>query len=281
LQSPFVAGTVAGVELQEGILFPNENYRRTLEKMVDYFRVFPGVFAVVLTGSLVRGKAVEGSCIDLCVFLHKEDYERLASGVKARAKAYSRMGGEVCYYTSEVEGGVEFGDVRVDMQFTDGKFQRGHMSFDIVRDEFETTIGNLLVHCMPFFQKGNRYQHLGARYLPFYDDAIRKERLDGTSEEFNYKAWKAHWLASRGEYFSALETLLETERIFLQHLFIKERKYPIDYAKWLKEQCETILCMPELYRKLTGVVEGIKLSKRGIIKKTSMLERMMQQYGVH
>lgn len=249
--------------------------------MVGYFELFPEVFAIALTGSLARGKAVIGSCIDLCFFLDKEGYEALPSGLKARTKAYSRMGGEVCYYDGKVEGGIEFGDIRVDIEFTDGKFQTGHMSFDIVRDEFETTIGNHLVYCLPLFQRGVKYQRLRSKYLPFYSDALRKERLTGTQSEFSYKTWKTRWLASRGEYLAALETLLEAQRIFLQHLFIKERKYPIDYVKWLKEQCETILSMPELYAKLADVVEGIKLNKRGIAEKAAVLEQIMQHYGVH
>ena len=252
-----------------------------LQKTIKYFEGLPGVFAIVLTGSLARGRAVEGSCIDLSVFIEKKRFERLAAGLRARVKAYSRLGGEVCYFHGEIEGGVEFGDVRVDVNFTDGKFRRGHMSFDVVRDELETTIGNLLVYCVPLFEKGDRYQLLRSRYLPFYNDALRKERLDGTNEEFSYKSWKTRWLASRGEYFAALETLLETHGIFLQHLFVKERKYPIDYVKWLKEQCETILGMPELYPKLTAVVEGIKLNEKGIINKAAMLEQLMQQYGTH
>jgi hypothetical protein len=265
--------------LNRGILFPNENYRDVLRKMVDFFEVLPGVFAVVLTGSLARGKAVEGSCIDLCVFVNKGEYEKFASGLDARARAYSRMGGGVCYYADDIEGGIEFGEIRVDLNFADGKFRSGRMPYDMVRDEFETTIGNLLVYCVPLFQTGNKFQLLRSKYLPFYGDALRQDRLDGTNSEFHYKTWKTRWLASRGEYFSAFETLLETERIFIQHVFIKERKYPIDYAKWLKEQCATILAMPELYPKLAHVVDGIKLNKNEIMKKTALLEQLMQQYG--
>lgn len=246
--------------------------------MVRYFEVFPGVFAIVLVGSLARGKAIKGSCIDIGVFLEKEQFDRLASGLRTRAKAYSRLGGEICYYRGQVEGGIMFGDVRVDLDFTRGEFCPGHEPFDMARDEFETTIGNLLVYCMLLFQKGNKYQRLRSKYLPFYSDALRQERLDGTNSEFNYKTWKTRWLADRGEYLAAFETLLEAQRIFLQHLFIKERKYPIDYVKWLKEQCETILGMPELYPKLADIIEGIKLNKAGITKKIAMLEQMMQQH---
>src|SRR3989337_2290207 len=93
--------------LNKNVLFPDAHYRPVLEKMVKYLMMLEGVFAIVLTGSLARGRAVKGSCIDFCVFLEEKQLKKLASEVKARAKVYKRMGGEVCYYHGEIEGGVE------------------------------------------------------------------------------------------------------------------------------------------------------------------------------
>lgn len=267
--------------MQAKIRYPTQNYRIALNKMVKYYQAYPRVFAIVLIGSLARGKATLGSCIDLAIFLHAEEFKKLAYRFNDRAKAYSRLGGKICFYSGDVEGGVQFDDIRVDLVFTDGRFRKGRNPFDMVNDEFETTIGNLLVYGVPLFTKGSKYQHLESKYLPFYNEDLRQKRLDGTSSEFNFKVWKTRWLASRGEYIAAFDTLLETTRIFLQHLFIKQRKYPIDYCKWLKEQCESILAMPELYRKLVALIEDTKLSEKGIEKKAAMLERLMQQYGAH
>jgi len=249
--------------------------------MVKYYETYPCVCAVVLIGSLARGKAALGSCIDLAVFLHDEGFKKLASRLTNRANAYSRLGGEICFYSGDLEGGVQFDNVRVDLVFTDGRFRKGRNPFDMVNDEFETTIGNLLVYGVPLFTKGSKYQHLRSKYLPFYTEDLRQERLDGTRSEFNYKVWKTRWLASRGEYIAAFDTLLQTTRIFLQHLFIKQRKYPIDYCKWLKEQCESILATSELYPKLAAIIQDTKLTKTGIDKKAAMLERLMQQYCAH
>jgi hypothetical protein len=57
-------------------------------------------------------------------------------------------------------------------------------------------------------------------------------------------------------------------------LFIKKRKYPIDYVKWIKDQCSQILQMPDLYRELVSVVDGIELTKKGLTKKADILERL-------
>lgn len=267
--------------MQAKIHYPTQSYSIVLNKMVKYYETYPRVFAIVLIGSLARGKAASGSCIDLATFLHDEEFKKLASRRTKRANAYSRLGGKICFYSGDVEGGVQFDNIRVDLVFTDGRFRKGRNPFDIVNDEFETTIGNLLVYGVPLFTKGSKYQRLKSKYLPFYSEDLRQKRLDGTKSEFNYKVWKTRWLALRGEYIAAFDTLIETTRIFLQHLFIKQRKYPIDYCKWLKEQCESVLAMPELYPKLAAMIGDTKLSKMGIEKKAAMLERLMQQYGAH
>jgi predicted nucleotidyltransferase len=260
--------------------FPHQNYKTTLTKFVNYFKEYPGVYAIVLTGSLARGKAVKGSCIDLFVFLPTKHLKFFASTINSRIEAYSRLGGQIAYYEGEVEGGIEFGDVRVDVGFTDGSFKHKHKnSFDITRDNFETTVGNLLVYSIPLYQKGKRFQWLRRKYLPFYDNALRKIRLKGTAEEFGYKIWKSKWLAERGEYFAALDALLEAQRVFLQHLFIEERKYPIDYVKWLHEQFSEILSMPQLYQELSQTVNKIELTKKGISEKSDLLEKLFVRYA--
>lgn len=260
--------------------YPSQRYKDVLLKVVDYFRSYPGVYAIVLTGSLARGKAVEGSCIDLHVFLGKREFDSLAVTIKSRAEAYSRVGGQICFYQGELEGGILFGDVRVDVGFTYGNFSVSREnSFDMTRDEFETTIGNLFAYCILLHEKGDRYRQLRRKYLPFYDDRLRKVRLEGTREEFNFKIWKTRWLAGRGEFIASLTTLLEAQRIFLQHVFIKEATYPIDYVKWIKEQCSNILRMPGLYRELVSIVDGVTLSRAGISRKVAVLEKLFEKYG--
>jgi predicted nucleotidyltransferase len=259
--------------------FPNQDYSRILERTCEYFRRYPGTNAIVLTGSLARGKAVEGSCIDLAVFLGKEAFASLGSTVNRRAKAYARLGGKICYHSGNVEGGISFGNIRVDLIFTDGRLDPQQQdSYDVTRDEFETTVGNLFVYSVPIYVKGRAYQRLREGYLPFYDDTLRKIRLQATATEFRHKTWKARWLAERREYTAALYSLLEAQRIFIQHLFIRERKYPIDYVKWLREQCEGILRMPSLYRELMSTLEGIELTRDGVAERVALMEALFDKY---
>lgn len=224
---------------------------------------------------------MKGSCIDLFIFLGEREFRHLASRIKRRIKAYSRLGGRICYFSGQVEGGIIFeGDIRVDVSFTDGNFYPQHVnSYDVTRDEFETTIGNLFTYARVLYERGANYERLRRKYLPFYGQKLREARLRATAEEFRYKIWKTQWLARRDEYLAALDTLLEARRILLQHLFIKRRKYPIDYSKWIKEQCDQILEMPQLYRELRSTIEGVELTRNGILKKSIVLRDLFNKYA--
>jgi hypothetical protein len=259
--------------------YPHEGYKRVLSKISGYYKDYPGVYAIVLLGSLARNKAVDGSCIDLCIFLKRAQFDALPATLGSRETAYSRLGGSICYYNDNIEGGIMFKNVRVDVCFTDGQFNPSTKnSFDIVRDAFETTIGNLFVYATTLYQSGTKYQQLKAQYLPFYDDTLRKVRLTGTTREFRYKLWKTRWLAQRAQFFAALEALLEANRIFLQHLFIRRRTYPIDYTKWLKEQLSQILKVPALYRELAALINGIELTIEAFEARSLSLERLFARY---
>jgi hypothetical protein len=129
------------------------------------------------------------------------------------------------------------------------------------------------------YERGPSYERLRRKYLPFYGQRLREARLRATAEEFRYKIWKAQWLARRDEFHAALDTLLEARRILLQHLFIKMRKYPIDYTKWIKEQCDQILGMPQLYRELRSTIEGVELTRNGILRKSIALRNISKKYA--
>jgi len=270
-----------GAALFPNLSYPNQNYKKVLAKMVNYFRAYDGVYAIVLTGSMARAKAVEGSCIDLCIFLDSKQFNALSSerALHSRIKTYSQLKGEICYYEGKVEGGVIIEGIRVDIGFTNAQFNpKSQNSFDITRDEFETTIGNLFTYSVVLYEKDEQYQQQKKKYLPFYNNKLRNVRLEGTREEFNYKIWKTRWLAERDEYLASLGALLEAQRILLQHVFIKAKKYPIDYTKWVKEQCFQILHIPDLYQDIMSTINGLELTKEGLNEKANTLEQLILRY---
>ena len=92
----------------QDLKYPHEGYQKILKGLVEYFRGYPGVYAIALTGSLAPGRAVRGSCIDLYIFLRRKQFDALTSTVEKRAKAYSHLKGHVCWHANGVEGGIEF-----------------------------------------------------------------------------------------------------------------------------------------------------------------------------
>jgi len=146
-------------------------------------------------------------------------------------------------------------------------------------DGFELEIGNDFVYCLPLYERDDTYKSLARKYLPYYGDDIRKERLEATRKEFEDRIKKAKWLAERGLLFNALSTLQFSSKIFLQHLFIKRRVYPIKYDKWVKYQIVDILHEPELYKKLVEIHTIPKLTNKFLMAKADLLHNLMQKYG--
>jgi hypothetical protein len=62
-------------------------------------------------------------------------------------------------------------------------------------------------------------------------------------------------------------------------LFIKRRKYPIDYTKWLKDQLSEILTLPGLYQELAALINGFELTVEAFKERSLSLEKLFAQYG--
>ena len=65
----------------------------------------------------------------------------------------------------------------VDLEFSDGHFGPTPRGWTSGPDEFELVIGNYLVYSVPLHQKNDYFDELKARWLPYYDENLRRERL--------------------------------------------------------------------------------------------------------
>jgi len=82
----------------------------------------------------------------------------------------------------------------------------------------------------------------------------------------------------RGLYFQSFNRLYDAIGEFLQALFITNRKYPIAYDKWIKEQLIEILRMPNLYNELIKMMEYKKFESIEHKEKAEQLEILLSQY---
>ena len=265
------------------MIFPSSKHERILNKMVNYFKLDARIFAIILHGSLARGQADVSSCIDLGIFVYQDHMEDFFTSkeIRKRAADYGKMGGKLWVSSGiqELPEIVKFGNISVDILFRNENIRRYKDQVGICNDNFDVTIGNLFVNCVPLFEQDDTYKLLKKQYLPFYSEEIRKERLEGTRKEFNYRIDKAKWLAERGLLFNSLTTLHVSFTIFLQNLFIKKRVYPIYYTKWIKYQVVDILNEPELYEKLVQVFTIERLSESVLKRNANLMYNLMEEYG--
>jgi len=269
-------------------LVPSPAYDKIIEKMVDYYKSDSRVFAVVLFGSLARGQGVPGSNIDLVVFVYPKDFKSFfkIENTHKRVDDYIKMGGKPNYYLGatcgprtgqETEYSIDFNDIRVNLMFRDD-IPRLRDQVGICVDHFELDIGNYFVYCLPLYERDDTYKSLARKYLPYYGDDIRKERLEATRKEFDYRIERAKKMAERGLVFNSISQLYISFAILLQHLFIRKRKYPIYYRKWIKSQIVDILHEPELYEQLLQIYAIPKLTSEILKAKADLLHNIMQKY---
>ena len=84
---------------------------------------------------------------------------------------------------------------------------------------------------------------------------------------------------SRVSPFQAFDRLYKAFREFLQALFIARRTYPLAYNKWIREQVEDRLGLPELYTQLPQVLEVERLDSDDVVSNARALERLLDRWA--
>jgi hypothetical protein len=83
--------------------------------------------------------------------------------------------------------------------------------------------------------------------------------------------------SQRGLFFQCLKRLHHALEETLQALFIKARRYPIAYDKWVEEQVSEILERPDLYTLFVQVVTLPQLDVQTFKEKTSLLFSVLDE----
>lgn len=252
--------------------YPTIEHQQASEAIINFFSTSSDVEAVVLTGSCARGKAARDSCLDLLVLAPPEVLATKRAALEQRWNNF--------YETDDAfEALHRVGEYsHVDLHFIDGCFVPQPRRWTSGPDEFELEIGNTLVYSVSLWQRGDYLEHLRAKWLPYYDEALRRERLTMVCRYCLNNLNHISLNVGRGLYFQALHRLYDAFREFLQALFISRRTYPIAYNKWVREQIEEILGMPELYRKLPSLFEFQSFESRELAHKAKELERLLKNY---
>jgi len=168
----------------------------------------------------------------------------------------------------------------IDVDLIDGQFEPGPRGWVGGPDAFELEIGNYLAYSVPLWERDDYLEQVRGHWLPYYNDAMRHERLAAAMHYCRNDLVHIPPLVERGLYFQVFDRLYHAYRGFLQALFISRRTYPIAYDKWIREQVEERLGLPELYRQLPRLFEIEHFESDEIGLKGEVLAGLVARYVV-
>lgn len=169
--------------------------------------------------------------------------------------------------------------VEVDLAAVVGDFGPEARTWTSGPDAFELAVGNELAYAVPLWRRGGRLDELRARWLPYYDDELRATRLTDARMYVVNDLDHVPLMVRRDEPFHAFHRLYLAFQGFLQALFIARRTYPIAYDKWIREQVEHILGLPDLYARLPAIVGVDRLDLRRLAAAAEELRAFLEEWA--
>lgn len=239
---------------------------------MTYFSACDEADSVLLVNSCARGRATRDSCLDVTILVQPTLTDAAITALRNEWDAYYQR--EAVFDQLRTVGAYS----NLDLDITTGNFTPRERDWTSGPDEFELEVGNALVYCVPLWERHNRLEQLRAQWLPYYDEALRAERLSAAQRYCINNLDHVRLYVPRGLYFQSFHRLYDAFREFLQALFIARRTYPIAYTKWIKEQIVETLRLPELYPQLTALFEIERFESDEIARKALTLRSLLERY---
>jgi hypothetical protein len=250
--------------------YPTSAHERAADAITGFFAAQEETDAVLLTNSCARGKATPDSCLDLQVIVAPDAVERLDAEFRRFAAGSDAVAGLLAT--------GRYSDLHLDV--VDGVLEPGSIDEESI-DWFEVEVGNLFVYAVPLLVCGDRLERLRQEWLPYYDDALRLERLQAARWVIlDVNLDRIPWFVGRGLHFQAFDRFYRAFQGFLLGLHVSRRTYPIAYNKWIREQVAENLGLPELYEQLPHLFELDHFESRALEAKAHDLRELVAEYVV-
>lgn len=253
--------------------YPTIEHEATAQAIVEFFSSNYPIEAVLLVNSCARGKATRDSCLDIVVLVKPE---RLRDQRDLLERDWTSFE-ETSPIIRALRHVGQYSVVHLD--FFDGAFAPEERDEAAGPDSFELGLGNFLVYSVPLWQAGDYFSQLQHEWLPYYGETLRSQRLKMVRHYCLNNLHHIPLYVERGLYFQAFDRLYNAYREFLQALFIARRVYPLAYNKWIREQVEEILGLPELYVQLPPLFEIKHFESHEIAGKARMVEQLLETYA--
>lgn len=243
--------------------YPTKEHENAANKMVEILSKDKGVLSILLTNSCVRGMATKDSCLDM---------EIIIKNIKNKEK----MKDKIEKLDNTVKEFIELKKVgkfsHMDIHVSDGKLKIKRRDWTSGPDEFELEIGNMFVYSKVLYGRKS-FERLKKQYLPYYDEKLRKQRLEEVKKYCLNNLEHVPLYVKRQLYFQAFDRIYKANQEFMQALFISRKVYPIAYDKWIKYQFYDILKMPELYELVKGNISIANLESDELVIKAEKLKQ--------
>ena len=250
--------------------YPTAAHERAATAITEFFAARGETDAVLLTNSCARGKATPDSCLDMQVVVRPDAVARLDDEFRRFAVGSSEI--------AELGRAGRFSDLHLDV--SDGVITLAPIEEEGIPWS-EVSVGTFFVYSVPLHVNGDRYERMRSDWLPFYDDALRLERLSAARWfVLENNLARIPWYVERGLYFQAFDRFYRAFQGFLLGLHLARRTYPIAYNKWIREQVAENLGLPELYERLPPLFELDRFESRALERKAAELERLVDEHLV-
>jgi predicted nucleotidyltransferase len=249
--------------------FPTTLHHDVAALVEGFFAAHAVVDTVLVVNSCARGKATAESDLDMAVLTHETDSAADARGLESSWRDYAAAQSLVRRF---LQSG-RFAHVHVDI--FDGRFSPPVWDDGGGPDTFEVEIGNRVAHAAPLRGPGPCFLRLRSEWLPYYGDDLRRKRLAMAVEACAYDLDHVPFFLRRGLCFQAFDRLYKAFQEFLQALFIARRTYPIAYNKWIREQVEEWLGLPDLYRDLPQVLSVRDMESSELASRAETLRALL------
>jgi predicted nucleotidyltransferase len=250
--------------------FPTVLHQHTAEIIRDYFLKIRCVDTVLVVNSCARGVAVPESDLDFAILVTPGTTSTEIKNIETNWQTYSEGQPAILKYKQS----SQFAHLHLDI--ISGIYTPAIIEVGEPIDYFEVEVGNQVCYSAPMDKTGPYFQELRNKWLPYYNEELRLQRLAMIRKCCEYNLNHIPVFIDRGLYFQAFDILCKAFQEYLQALFIANKIYPIAYNKWIREQIVKWLNQPHLYSKLPPVLSVSNLESNEINNKVSMLFNLLE-----
>ena len=190
--------------------FPTALHEEAAVIVCDYLRPMPAVDSVLIVNSCARGQAVPESDLDFAILVKPRSTAMQISNIESEWRAYSQKQSVLIKYTAS----HPFAHLHLDV--IDGNYKPMNIEKGEPIDYFEVEIGNQIHYSAPMETAGLYFKELRDKWLPYYADTLRLERLTASRSACEYDLDHIPSLVERALHFHAFDTLWQAFQKYLK-----------------------------------------------------------------